>query len=222
MSGDTNRVSDRALRLATFAADARSCERCRVHKGSNLLFVDPIQGCATPILAKAPTARLGVLVVGEAPNRDDTFDTNKGYLTYDFDTDPTGRFMRTLLIDEAGLRPEEIEDVLFTNAVLCLPARRNDKHPVSIAQVDLCKPWLVRLMDDAQISIVVTMGATALRALNRIERHGLVLRASAGKLHDWNGRKLLPLYHAGLLGRISRPEQHQRADMRALRSHLRR
>jgi hypothetical protein len=27
----------------------------------------------------------------------------KRYLTYDSDTDPTGRFMRSLLIDEAGI-----------------------------------------------------------------------------------------------------------------------
>jgi hypothetical protein len=64
-------------------------------------------------------------VVGEAPNHADTFDPDKGYLTYDYNTDPTGRFMRTLLIEEAGLRAEEVDDVLFTNAVLCLPARRN-------------------------------------------------------------------------------------------------
>jgi uracil-DNA glycosylase family 4 len=172
------------------------------------------------MLDKNPTAALGVLVVGEAPNYADTFDRDKGHLTYDFDTDPTGRFMRTLLIEEAGLRSGEIDDVLFTNAALCLPARRHDKHPVSVKQVDACKPWLVRLIKDADISIVVTMGATALRALNRIERHGLVLREAAGRVHPWHGIKLLPLYHAGLLGRVSRSEALQRADVRALRQHL--
>jgi uracil-DNA glycosylase family 4 len=172
------------------------------------------------MLARTPTAALGVLVVGEAPNHADTFALDKGYLTYDDDTDPTGRFMRTLLIEEAGLRAEEVGDVLFTNAALCLPARRNDKHPVSVKQVDACKPWLARLIDDAEITIVVTMGVTALRALNRIERHGLLLKQAAGRLHSWHGRKLLPLYHAGLLGRLSRNEAAQRADIRALRDHL--
>jgi len=57
-------------------------------------------------------------------------------------------------------------------------------------------------------------------ALNRIERHGLVLKHAAGRIHGWYGRKLLPLYHAGLLGRVSRNEAAQRADMRALRHHL--
>lgn len=172
------------------------------------------------MLTRLPTAALGVLVVGEAPNHADTFDPDKGYLTYDTDTDPTGRFMRTLLIDEAGLTADEINHTLFTNTVLCLPVRRNDRHPVSIKQVDACKPWLVRLLEDADIKIVVTMGATALRALNRIERHGLVLKQAAGRIHSWYGRKLLPLYHAGLLGRVSRNEAAQREDMRALRHYL--
>jgi len=172
------------------------------------------------MLAKSPTASLGVLVVGEAPNYADTYDSDKGYLTYDVDTDPTGKFMHALLVEEAGLRPEEVDDVLFSNAALCLPSRRNGKHPVSVKQIDACKPWLVRLIEDACISIVVTMGATALRALNRIERHGLMLKTAAGRVHDWNGVKLLPLYHSGLLGRVSRNEAAQRVDMRALRVHL--
>ena len=213
-------ATDQARRLATFQEDARSCIRCRDHAGVNMLFVDPMRGCATPVLARSPTAALGVLLVGEAPNHADTFDPDRGYLTYNYDTDPTGRFMRTLLIDEAGLQDSEIDDVLFTNAVLCLPARRDNRHPVSIKQVDACKPWLVRLIEDAGIAIVVTMGATALRALNRIERHGLVLREAAGRVHSWHGLKLLPLYHAGVLGRMSRNEAAQRADMRILREHL--
>lgn len=213
-------ASERLQRLTVFASEIASCTRCHDHRAKNLLYVDPVDGCAKPILAKAPTARLGILLLGEAPNYDDTFDPDKGYLTYDMETDPTGRFMRTLLTEEAGLAEAEINDVLFANAVACLPARKSDKHPVSIAQVDLCKPWLIRLMNDAEITIVVTMGATALRALNRIERHGLVLRTAAGKIHNWSRRKLLPLYHAGLLGRISRREAEQRADIRALRTHL--
>ena len=99
-------VTDRLRQLATFQADANACTRCHDHDGINLLFVDPAAGCARPILAYSPTAALGILVVGEAPNHADTFDDHKRYLTYDFDTDRTGRFMRALLIDEQafGLR----------------------------------------------------------------------------------------------------------------------
>ena len=67
------------------------------------------------MLARSLTAALGILVVGEAPNHADTYDPDKGYLTYDPDTDPTGKFMHSLLVDEAGLHDHEIADVLFTS-----------------------------------------------------------------------------------------------------------
>src|SRR5258708_33435018 len=65
-------------------------------------------------------------------------------------------------VSPEGLRAEEVDDVLFTNAALCLPARRNDKHPLSVKQVDACKPWLGPLTEDAAVTVVVTVGATAL------------------------------------------------------------
>ena len=204
---------ERLRRLTVFQHDARGCTSCHA---PGLLYVDTLKGCARPMLQRAPSAALGILVVGEAPNWDDTFHVDKGHLTYDADTDPTGRFMRQLLIDEVGLASAEIDDVLFTNAALCLPAERGGKHPVGKRQMDMCRPWLVRLIEDVRIEIVVTMGAVPLRALNRIERHRLTLRSGAGRLHSWFGRKLLPLYHPGLLGRISRTEAEQRADIRPL------
>lgn len=130
--------------------------------------------------------------------------------------------MRQLLVEEVGLADEEINDVLFTNAVLCLPKLKGEKYPVSTKQLDLCQSWLVRLIHDADVKVVVTMGGMPLQALARIERHGLTLRTGVGKLHPWFGRQLLPLYHAGLLGRISRPAALQRADIRPLRAFLRR
>lgn len=211
--------AERIRRLTVFGEEAKACRRCH---DSDLLFVDTDGGPARPILAKNPTAQLGLLIVGEAPNHADTYEPNKGYLTYDADTDPTGAFMHELLIYEAGLRPDEIEHVLFTNAALCLPARRGDRHKPFSRQLDACKAWLDRLIRDADITTVVTMGASALHALNRIERHGLSLQAAAGKLHQWRGVTLLPLFHAGLLGRMNRSEMEQRSDMRALRAHLRR
>jgi uracil-DNA glycosylase family 4 len=203
-------------RLGLFQNDARACTRCVELK----LIHEEERGCARPLLTKEPSGALGVLVVGEAPNLDDTFDPKKGYLTYDADTDPTGRFMRSLLMDEAGIAAHEIDDVLFTNSVLCLPRKQADKFPVTTKHMEQCSPWLKRLIDDSAVTIVVTMGATALRATSVVERHQLALKSAAGKLHDWYGRKLLPLYHASRLGRLSRSEEAQRSDMRALREHL--
>ena len=185
-------------RLAVFEQEAKQCRRC---DEAGLTFVDVSKGPARPILAKNPTAMLGLLVIGEAPNHDDTYNDAKRYLTYDSDdTDQTGRFMRRLLIEEAGLQPDEIQHVVFTNAALCLPSRRRDRHKPSPKQLDACKEWLDRLISDVAITTIVTMGATALHALDRIERHGLSLKTAAGTLHQWRSATLLPLFHAGSWG----------------------
>lgn len=157
-----------------------------------------------------------VVVVGEAPNDADTFDPAKGHLTYDHLTDPTGRFTRLLLLEEAKLTEEELAGVIFTNAVLCLPRRRARRFRVSARQLVACSTWLRGLIDASDPLVVVTMGATALRAAAAIERHRLKLRDHAGVLVEWFGRKLLPLYHAGQLGRLTRSEAEQRADMGSL------
>jgi hypothetical protein len=77
----------------------------------------------------------GLLFVFEAPNHSDTFDSGKGYLTYDQETDPTGRFARVLMTEELGLNPRFFQ---VTNSVLCLPRDRRGKRPVSVRQVALC------------------------------------------------------------------------------------
>lgn len=209
-------MPDVKQKLVAFNADASGCTTCAPLG----LIYDGERGRARPLLTREPNGAAGILIVGEAPNADDTFDPIKGHLTYDADTDPTGKFMRSLLVEEAGLRADEIDNVIFSNAVLCLPRQQSDKFPVTSQHMKECTVWLKRLIDDAQPTVVVTMGAVALRAAQLVERHRLELATSAGRLHGWYGRKLLPLYHAGRLGRLSRSEVQQRQDMRALRVHL--
>jgi uracil-DNA glycosylase len=103
--------------LQSWRAEALRCSACHglglVHRESDAR--------APPLFDKHLDGSAGVLVVAEAPNWDDTYDPAKGYLTYDRDTDPTGTFAVHLLHDVAGLA---VEEVIFTNAVLCLPRCR--------------------------------------------------------------------------------------------------
>jgi hypothetical protein len=48
-------------------------------------------------LSCAASCPSGVVLVAEAPNFPDTYDVDKGRITVDEETDPTGRFMRELL-----------------------------------------------------------------------------------------------------------------------------
>jgi uracil-DNA glycosylase len=106
--------------------------------------------------------------------------------------------------------------VVITNAVLCLPAFRKGKYPVSRRQLEKCLPWLERLITDVDPTVVVTCGRQALKAVNRLEAHGLTLGQHAGQPRRWFGRSLLPLYHPGGLGRANRSPDKQLSDIEAL------
>ena len=163
----------------------------------------------------------GALFIFEAPNWNDTFDHDKGYPTYDRDTDPTGRFTRRLLREELQL---DVSYFQVTNAVLCLPRRSNGKYPVDPAQLRECSPLLSRQIEALNPAVVVPVGGKALAATRLIERHGFVrMRDAVARKIPWAGRWLFPLYHPSKLGRhplTGRPESEQRADWRALRGVL--
>ena len=201
---------DRQATIARFRSEASRCTLCREQ---GLLYQHEDGRWACPLFHRGSTCSSGIVVVAEAPNFDDTFDPDKQRLTYDAETDPTGRFARELFAS-VGLSPD---DVLFTNSVLCLPAKQGDKFPVKAQQRNLCRPWLIRLIELVDPGVVVTLGGQALDAVGRIERHGLALKNGAGTLHDWYGRKLLPLYHPGRLGRLARSAEQQMRDIGVLR-----
>jgi len=207
---------DARTRLVVYQQEARGCARCR---DLGLLYEDREHGWSRPLFHRNPTCSSGLLIVLEAPNKEDTFSPAKGHLTCGPKTDPTGQFLYELLTEVLGVTPE---DVVFTNAVLCLPKRKNDRYPVTRAQREACQPWLSRLIKDADPAVVVGMGNKALMALRGVERHALTLKEHAGKPHKWFGRSLMPAYHASALGRMKRPKAKQREDFAALRPIIRR
>jgi len=199
--------------LHVLREEAASCTRCR---DDGLIYRKEDGRWAYPLFHAKATCPSRIVFVAEAPNMTDTFDTNKGRLTVDDETDFTGKSMRAFL-RSVGLKPE---DVLFTNTVLCLPAQQRDKFPVSTRLASACQPWLERFIEAADARVVVTFGEKALKAMDRIERHGLTLAAGVGRLHDWRGRKLLPLYHPSRLALRYRSREQQLADFQCLASVL--
>lgn len=186
-------------------ATISDCRRCTHHLATDVN--------ARPLFTKYEPVRPRVLFIAEAPNLDDT--VKHGHLTIDADTDPTGKLLHELIRDELGLR---LEDVAFTNAVLCLPKGGAGKYPVTSALRDACRPHLVSFVEALAPVVVATLGAKALEAANRVERHGLgKMRDAAGRSVPWQGRRLFALAHPSNLGRISRKLEVQREDWRALR-----
>ncbi len=187
-----------------------TCSHCLKNADFPLVHpqAKPLFGRFTPWLG-------GVLFVFEAPNRDDTLNPDKGYLTYDLNDDSTARFTTELIESELGL---PLPFFQVTNAVLCLPREHGGKFPVTGVQAKACSEHIKNQILTLQPVIVATVGGVALRALSYIERHSLTrLSECVAKPKPWFGRLLYPLYHTSQLGRIGRPADKQRQDWRKLR-----
>ena len=154
-----------------------------------------------------------ILFVAEAPGRrggDRTRIPMSG--------DASGRTFRYLM-EIAGIRAEE---VFITNAVLCNPRGETgaNRSPAA-AEVRNCSSFLRRTIQVLDPPFVVSIGATALNALRRIEAHGLTLGKDVGVAAEWFGRELTPLYHPSpqvLISRRSLGQQEE--DWRRLGSRL--
>lgn len=135
--------------------------------------------------------------VGEAPGR-----LGAGRTGVPFLGDEAGRRFERLLATTGLTR----SDVYVTNAVRCLPldsAGRNRRpRPTEIAA---CAPWLAREIAAVDPTVVVALGAVALRALASIEPHSLALAADVATRNPWHGRTLIALYHPGARAALHRP-----------------
>jgi uracil-DNA glycosylase family 4 len=153
-----------------------------------------------------PDAR--VIFIAEAPGR------RGGEVTgIPLSRDASGqRFSR--LLGLAGLRRDE---VFITNAVLCNPRTEAGMNRPPVRQeLARCAGWLEAQLEIVPAPVAVTLGAVALAALDRIERHGLVLRRDAGRAVTWRGRTLVPLYHPSPRAGLSRSYAGQDEDFRRL------
>lgn len=201
------------MKIEEFKKTAGKCAECRTF---DLLHHDEQHGWAYPLFDEYSLCPSGIVIVSEAPNFDDTFNESKRRLTYDIQTDDTGNFTRELL-ESVGLK---VSDVLFTNSVLCLPARDKDgKYKVSAKQLKKCSKWLSMAIACCSAKIVITLGGEALKAVKLISSHRLELKNDVAKIQRWNNRYLFPLYHPSKLGRVTRSREKQLADIQALKKY---
>lgn len=205
------------------------CERRPKRAGYRDGWARPMldKGVDPPPEVVERSLRSGVLIVAEAPNRDDTFDKKKGYITFnlpdkDSGADDTAIPTRALLAS-VGL---EVDDVVFTNSVQCLPKGEDGKYPVSDAIKKRCYPHLERLVGAVRPRVVIGFGNAALRALFEIEpfrrndrvipRADVAIGKLLGSPIPWLGTVVVPLYHPGRLGQVNRPHERQLEDFRVV------
>src|SRR5215218_6766440 len=175
-------------------ATVQACRRCPTMEGRRR------------VLGEAngrPGAR--VLFVAEAPGRLGGERTG-----VPLSADQSGRrFSRMLSLAELSR-----DEVFITNAVLCNPRSDDDlNRPPSAQERANCAGWLEAQLAVVDPRVVVTLGAVALAALDRLAPHGLTLRVAVGRPHAWHGRLLVPLYHPQPRAGRSRSYAEQEADL---------
>lgn len=90
-----------------------------------------------------------------------------------------------LLLANIGWRRQ---DVFITNAVLCNPKQENGNNATPTAEeIGNCSAYLEMVIALVSPDVVVTLGATALTALDLLMPHGIELRQGVAQLVPWRG-----------------------------------
>jgi uracil-DNA glycosylase family 4 len=128
-----------------------------------------------------------VMFIGEAPGRKGA-DRTRIPFSGDQSSKNFDRFLASI-----GLSRSQI---FITSAALCNPRTESgaNRRPTQ-TEVGNCSDFLRRTIEIVDPQVVVTLGSVALEALKRIKCHELNLKAAAGRIHQWDGRLLVPVYH---------------------------
>ena len=162
--------------FAGLAAEAAACTRCPA-MCERTAVLSELNG---PIHAR-------VMFIGEAPGRKGADRTR-----IPFSGDQSGRNFDRYLAS-IGLTREKI---FITSAALCNPRTESgaNRKPTQ-TEVANCSAFLQRTIELIDPQVIVTLGSVALDALKRIHYHELNLKEATGKIHRWDGRLLVPIYH---------------------------
>lgn len=173
------RMSARESKQATFRrviAEAAVCTRCPA-MCERAAVLSELNG---PVSAR-------IMFIGEAPGRKGADQTR-----VPFSGDQSGKnFDRFLASISLGR-----QDIFVTSAAICNPrAESGANRKPTKAEVTNCSYFLRQTLEIVDPEVVVTLGSVALDALKAIEQHDLSLKESAARIHHWNSRVLIPIYH---------------------------
>ncbi|HEY0084095.1 MAG TPA: uracil-DNA glycosylase [Pyrinomonadaceae bacterium] len=171
-----NSIEEKRALFDALAAEAAACRRCEAMCGR------------TAVLSErngSPAAR--VMFIGEAPGRQGG-DRTRVPFSGDQSGHNFGRYIASINLAR--------EEIFITNSVLCNPRKASGANRKPSTKESLnCAHFLERQIELVAPRVVVTLGAVALAALGRIEYHQFTLKDSAGRVCEWKGRLLVPLYH---------------------------
>jgi len=153
-------------------------------------------------VAGVGTARATVMLVGEQPgDREDI--EGRPFVG------PAGALLDAAL-QEAGIRRA---DVFVTNAVKhfkwTLRGKRRLHRTPAQREIDACSYWLERELSKVRATVIVALGATALRAVR--DEPAARLQDYFGRASDARGRQVVATWHPSYVLRAPDPDARARA-----------
>ena len=169
-------MADLRQQFAILAAEAQACRICP-NLADRTAVLSELNGNLDP----------KVMFIGEAPGRAGADRTRRPFYG-----DKSGdNFQR--LLDSIGL---ERDDIFITSAVMCSPRSPTDANrKPTRTEIRNCSAYLRRVIDLIHTPVIATLGGVSLEALALISHDDFKLKTHAGQVLDWNGSKLIPLYH---------------------------
>lgn len=151
--------------------EVRTCERCELHK----YRTQAVFGTGNPFAE--------LLVIGEGPGEEE----DKQGLPF---VGKSGQLLDKIL-GAAGFSREE--NVYIANIVKCRPPSNREPAP---EERSACLPFLLLQIELIRPSIIILLGATALKGL--IDPDGKITQVR-GKWMEWNRIQVMPTYHPSAL-----------------------
>jgi DNA polymerase len=158
--------------LARAVAECTACGLCRTR--TQTVFADGVD---------RGKGRVPVMFVGEAPGE------NEDLQGVPF-VGRAGALLTDIITKGMGLARE---DVSIVNVLKCRPPDNRD--PTEEEKL-LCTPWLDRQIELVDPRVIIPLGRHAAMHVLGIEASMGALR---GRVHDRNGRKVVPTYHPAFL-----------------------
>lgn len=152
------------------------------------------KGCQTPKMEPYGRGKARVLVVGEAPGKNED-EEGRPFIGQ------AGEVLRDAL-EDIGIDLDR--DALTTNALICRPEGNKIQDP---KQIDYCRPNLIKTIKEFQPRVIVTLGASALNSVL-----APYWKDDLGTLERWVGWTIpleqhwvCPTYHPSFLLRQKNP-----------------
>ncbi len=162
--------------FSTLAGEARGCIICP-NLADKIAVLTEMNGNLDP----------KVLFIAEAPGRQGADRTRKPFWG-----DKSGENFQ-ILLDSIKLKRD---DIFITNAVLCSPRKPNgaNRKPKK-SEMNNCAAFLKRTIELIDPPVIVPLGTVALEALQKIKTHSFTLKDNVACVSEWNGYRMIPLYH---------------------------